>query len=407
VSIPSNLDASTARGGANPFARYRLVGHAFALIILAAAAWEIIANVRHPADRDFLSFWGAAQMAFAGTPALAYDNAALHALQATVATFGGSGEMPFPYPPAYLLLIMPFGVLPFPAAMAAWSLCTLAFYLFAVRRLIPQSGWLALAFPVVFANAAIGQNGLLTAGIFMLGTALLEGRPFAAGLVLGCLVLKPQLALLVPIALLAGRQWKAIAGAAISASAVLLVGLAAFGLATTEAWIHQLPLYARIGRDGLVGWSKLASVYAAARQAGLDAAPALVLHGLVAVAAAVGVWRVWRSKAAAAAKIAILSAAAPLVSPYVFYYDGLILVPAFFWLAREKLHPAVLLALWCLPLLSIALLDAIQPFNFGPVAPMALTSLVYWRWHRNNVAYEQRAERRNLTPEQPSAVTLS
>jgi hypothetical protein len=401
-------DQAKRAAPSDPYAAYRLVGTACALVVLAAAAWQFVLNVQHPADRDFLSFWGAAQMAIAGKPWLAYDNAALHALQATVASFGGAGEMTFPYPPAYLLLVAPFGLLSFPAGMIAWSLCTGAFFLFAARRLMPRSGWLALAFPAAFATAAIGQNGFVMAGIFMAGLVLLERRPFAAGLVLGCLVLKPQLALLLPIALLAGARWRTIAGAAVSAIGILLLGLAVFGVATTEAWIHQLPLYGRIGRDGLVGWSKLASVYAAGRQAGLEAGPALMLHLSLLMAAAAAVWRIWRSKIGGdGAKVAILSAAAPLASPYVFYYDQLILVPAFFWLVREKVSPAVVAALWCLSLLTLAQLGLDQPVNFGPIGPMAIVALVYWRWRASERARADRSEPQTFTIEQPSPVTLS
>ena len=400
-------DQAKSAAPSDPYAAYRLVGNACALIVLAAAAWQFALNVRHPAPRDFLSFWGAAQMALAGKPWLAYDNAALHALQSTVASFGGSGEMTFPYPPAYLLLVAPFGLLSFAAGMIVWSLCTAAFFLFAARRLMPQSGWLALAFPAAFATAAIGQNGFVMAGIFMAGLILLERRPFTAGLVLGCLVLKPQLALLLPVALLAGGRWRTIGGGAVSAIGVLLLGLAVFGTSTTEAWMHQLPLYGRIGRDGLVGWSKLASVYAAGRQAGLEAGPALMLHLTVLTAAALAVWRIWRSKSGDGAKVAILSAAAPLASPYVFYYDQLILVPAFFWLVRDKVSPAVVAALWCLSLLTLAQLGLDQPVNFGPLGPIAIAALVYWRWQASERARPDRAEPPIFTIEQPSAVTLS
>src|SRR5690349_22642070 len=208
--------APPATGG-DPFARYRFVGNAVALLVLAASIWECWRNFVQPTDRDFLGVWGAAQLALAGRASAAYDNGLLHAVQAAAAAFTSPGaELPFPYPPAYLLLAMPFGMLSFPVAMAAWSLCTFAFYLFAARRLFPRSGWLAAAFPVAYANAAIGQNGFLTAGIFMAGVSLLSQAPLAAGLVLGCLVIKPQLAILLPLALIAGRRWRTFAGAAVS-----------------------------------------------------------------------------------------------------------------------------------------------------------------------------------------------
>jgi hypothetical protein len=384
--------AELSRSAADPYRTYRLVGNAFAAIILAALCVEFIQNILHPTSRDFVSFWGAAQLALAGHSAAAYDRAALHAVQTTVATFT-RGEMPFPYPPAYLLLVIPFGLLPFATGMVAWSLSTLAFYLSAARRLFPRSGWLAAAFPAVFANASIGQNAFVTTGIFMAGLALLESSPIAAGAVLGCLVIKPQLGLLVPVALIAGRRWWAIVGAAISSTAIMLLGLLLFGMATTMAWIHQLPLYATIGRDGLVGWSKLGSVYAAARLAGLASGPAILLHALVLMAAAAAVWRIWRSDCDYGAKVAILSAATLLASPYVFFYDAVILVPAFLWLAREKVHPAILLALWCLPLLMIAQIAAFDGagVNLNPVLPIALGVLIYRRGRNDRAAQDDAA----------------
>jgi hypothetical protein len=403
-SNPAELPGSSAH---DPYRAYRFVGNACAAIILAALVAEFIWNIRHPTSRDFVSFWGAAQMALAGHPAAAYDRAALHAVQSTVATFT-RGEMPFPYPPAYLLLVIPFGLLPFAAGMVAWSLSTLAFYVFAARRLFPRSGWLPAAFPAVFATAAIGQNACLTAGIFMAGLALLESSPFVAGAVLGCLVLKAQLGLLLPVALFAARQWRAILGAAMSSTGTMALGFLLFGPAATAAWLHQLPLYAQIARDGLVGWSKLGSVYAAARLAGFAAGPAITLHALVLTGAAGAVWRIWRSDAPYGAKVAILSAATLLASPYVFFYDGVILVPAFLWLAREKTHPAILLALWCVPLVMLAEIAALNGggVNLNPVVSIALGAIVYRRWRAGNAAQAQ-AKGLSLTLQQPSPVTLS
>jgi hypothetical protein len=369
-----------ASGNSDPYAAYRFVGNAFALVVLAAALAEFVWNWRHPTDRDFLGFWGAARLALAGNPSAAYDNGALHAVQSAAATFGSRfTELPFPYPPAYLLFVIPFGLMTFPLAMAVWSVCTFALYLFAARRLMPGSGWLAAAFPAVFANAAIGQNGFLTAGLFTGGLSLLGTSPFAAGLVLGCLIIKPQLAILLPVALAAGRHWHAIAGAALSSAGLMLLGLVLFGTGATAAWLYEAPLLARIMDEGLVGWSKLASVYGAARQLGIGPGAAIAVHGIVALAAAALVWRIWRSQAEAAVKVAVLAAASMLMSPYLFLYDGLILVPAFVWLARESRRYGVLLALWCLPLLmigQIALFGA--SVNLNPVAPIALLALL-WR----------------------------
>jgi len=159
----------------------------------------------------------------------------------------------------------------------------------------------------------------------------------------------------------------------------------------------------KITSEGLMGWSKLASVYAAARQLGISAQGAIAIHAVTALVAAAVIWRIWRSPAAQDVKIAALSAATMLMSPYVFYYDALILVPAFLYLARERERPGVLLALWCVPLLLMVQIGFGQFANLNPLVPIALMALAYRRWN----AAKPVAECGNLTFEQPSAVRLS
>jgi hypothetical protein len=375
------------------------VGNAFAVVILAAVVADLIANALHPTARDFISFWGAGKLALAGNPAAAYDLQAIHAIQAAVASFGGTtAQMPFPYPPIYLALVTPFALLPFPAAMALWVAATFGFYLFAASRLMPRAGLLPAALVAVYANGAIGQNAFLTAGIFMLGLSVVKQRPFAAGLVLGCLVIKPQLALLLPVAFLAARQWRVIGGAMISVPALFLVGLAIFGSQVTSAWLAQLPLYATITRDGLVGWSKLSSVYAWVRSAGAGTEAALAMHGAIALAAAALVWRAWRSSPTDDddRKVAMLSAATALASPYFFFYDAVILAPAFLFLVGRGERPMTMLALWSLPLLQVAQIGTFSTaVNFNAILAIALTALI------------AASTALRLRVSQPSAVTIS
>ena len=374
------------------FRPYRLVGYALALAILVVSISEYVQNARNPTDRDFISFWGAAQLAMAGNPAAAYNNELLHAAQRTAASFAGGG-LPFPYPPAFLLLVMPFALLSFPVGMAVWAIATFPFYFFAVRRMFPDSGWLAAAFPPVFVGAVIGQNSFVMGALFVGGLVLMRSRPFAAGLVLGCLILKPQLALLLPVAVLASRQWRTMFGAALSSVGVLLLGIVIFGVGATTAWIEQMPLFVSIARDGLVGWSKLASVYAAARQAGLDAGVAMTIHALIAGAAAIAVWKVWRSDAELTCKAAVLATGTMLVSPYLFLYDAVILVVPFLWLAKNKGDPALLSLLWWLPLFTIAQIAGLHgPANLNPVTPIALLILICHRVWATSATF-QRVER--------------
>lgn len=365
-----------AKHSADPFARYRIVGTAAALLILLLGVKDVWQNFTHPGFRDFINFWCSARFAMSGTPALAYDPQALHHLQSSVATIKAGNEMPFPYMPAYILLVLPFGLFSYPLGMALWVGATLLLYLLALKRLVPQAGLLALAFPPILVTIALGQNGFLTAALLITAVAMLDRRPFAAGVLAGLLILKPQLGLFLPVALIASRQWRAIAGAALSAVCISLSGVLLFGTATLLAWIRLLPLLAKITKDGMIGWIQLTSVYAAGRQAGLDAATAMALHVLIALAAATVVWITWRSDRDKFAKAAILAAATALASPYLFLYDLPILMVPILWLARSRVHPAAVAVPWFLSAFAIAQhFGSAGPINLNPIISIVLLAL--------------------------------
>ncbi|WP_296717610.1 glycosyltransferase family 87 protein [Erythrobacter sp.] len=374
------MKAAPHSAGSDLYRPYLLTGHTLGLLIVILVCFEIAGNFAAPHSLDFVSFWGAAKFGLAGTPELAYDSVALHALQEKAATFAPDTGMPFPYAPAFLLLILPFGAMSYPVALAVWSLGTFAIYAIVARRFAPQSQWLLLSFPPVFVIGVLGQNGFVTAALFIGGLLLLHReKKFAAGLVLGCLIIKPQLALMLPVAMLAGREWRVIAGAVVSATAVLLVGLIVFGFGTSAAWIEQMPLFVEIAQEGLVGWHKLVSVYATLRHAGLSDSVAFAGHCAIAVIAAALVAQVWRSDAQPNAKAAVLAAATMLASPYVYLYDALVLIPAFVWLVQRKAPVGVVGSLWLLPIV----ISAQNAYDFGPVTiapilPILLLALCYY-----------------------------
>ena len=182
---------------------------------------------------------------------------------------------------------------------------------------------LALAQPSVLVNGFIGQNAFLTSGFFLAGLHLLKTRPLAAGAVLGLLAIKPQLAVMLPVAMVAGRHWQAIAGGALSALLLLLVGLATLGSASHAAFFDMLSIYAGFVAQGRWPWRELASVYALLRYFGLAAGIAMAIHVAVAAVAAVLVWRSWRHDTPG--KEAVLAAATLLATPYLLTYDGVLL----------------------------------------------------------------------------------
>ena len=157
------------------------------------------------------------------------------------------------YPPTMLLPARLFAGLPYLPAFALWSSATLAIFLGGLYLAGLRGWWLlaALLAPATAVNLFFGQYGYLLAGLLIGGLSLRDSRPILAGILLGLATIKPQLGLLLPILLLAQRQWWVIAAA--SATALLLLGLS-LAVDGIEVWRHfidfTLPLQRMFLEDG-------------------------------------------------------------------------------------------------------------------------------------------------------------
>ena len=368
--------------------RLRLVAMAVSLLFLFLVVTALVTMLRDPYQMDFISYWAAGRLALAGQAPLAYDFAAHRAVELQATLVAG---LPFGYPPAFLILATPFALLPYPVAAPLWVILTWAAYAAAVRFWAPRAFWLAMAMPPLLINAVTGQAGFLLAALFIAGMALLPKRPLLGGLLLGLIVVKPQLGIVLPFALAAGREWRAFAGAALSSAGVLLLGLLVFGWQSYQAWFGNAQLYSSVVADGLAGWQRMASVYAALRIDGLGAALAWIAQGLVALAAVTTCCLTWLRSAHWGARAAALAAATALASPYLFGYDNLLLImPLASLLARGRHQPLLLL---CWLLLALGLMQALGwaggP-NLAPVVPIILLALT-WRVAQRDLGFSASA----------------
>jgi len=337
-----------------------------AILSLTAVATGVAVNFRYPYLMDFLSYWAAANLSVSGRAGDAYDVSLHHAVQEQVFAF--RTRMPFAYPPPYLLVILPFGLFPYWFAASIWIGATLSLYVAAVRRWMPDFIAAAIAFPPVAICGIVGQNGLLTAALFIGGMSAFAKQPFVAGAILGSLVIKPQLGLL-----------RAFAGATSTVIGLVLVSLLVFGLAPWQGFYNMTGLVGSITTEGLVGWYKMASVFASLRLAGVPEPIALAVHAACATLAATLVWRLWRKTSDGLTRAAILAPASALVSPYLYLYDQAVLIVSFYWLARIGTNHRILIALFVLPLATLAQFWLEDPrINPAPLLPIALMLLV---WH--------------------------
>ncbi len=220
-------------------------------------------------------------------------------------------------PPPLAWLVTPLALLPYQVAYWLWSALlvgalVLAWHLAAPGKnrarvifLVAAIGWL----PIVY-GLQLGQPALFVAGGVAACYALLQrGRDVEAGAVLGVLVLKPQLALLVPVVLLVSGRWRAFASAVVVLAALTAASLVVLAPSGVTDYLDRLNFATTIPENQgqtIAGWIHNLQV-------------ARVVQGLIA-AWTVGVaYRLRRRGPAVVLAVALIGGLA--ASPYVHYDD--------------------------------------------------------------------------------------
>jgi alpha-1,2-mannosyltransferase len=320
---------------------------------------------------DFLHFYTLGSLAIAHRGGDLYDMNGQAALAAERAPDAQEIRYLPLYPPQVSILFAPVAHLPYGWALAVWWLCTTSIYgvcCHAIWRICSNlTGWggtvalLAAAFPAFFHLIAWGQASALALACFTAAFFLLRHkRKFSAGLILGCLIFKPQLGLAAAAVFLAVGEWKTVAGAVLSGSGQLWCGILYYGWEPFRSWIRMLfhvpellssfepkPYQTHCLRtfwSMIVPWNGLS----------------FALY-VVSAAAILG-WTVtvWKHRQSLAVRYSTLLLTTVLVSPHLTVYDLVILAPAFLLLTDRLMsqHFAprgfgiLLYLLYVLPLLG-------------------------------------------------------
>jgi hypothetical protein len=356
--------------------------------LLAAIIWfkfSVLHPTGEPLGGDFVSFWAASKLVLSGHAADAW-RPALHAAAEDRLFSGPHGYLAFFYPPPYLLLCGPLALLPYGWSALLWMTATTGLGVWATWRALHKRLPLAalLAFPAIWINIGCGQNGALSLAILSGGFALMPRRPILGGLILACLVIKPQLAIALPFvlggaALAQPRYWRTFI--ATGAGALMLCGLSwlVFGHAGWSAFLAN-SVYAREAlHRGLVDPALMQSLFAGLRVLGVAFTPAFAAQVLLSLAAlGAAAYLSFRHRLEGPALGALAVAATVLATPFMLDYDLVILALPLGWLCvegaqkgfrdREKL---LLLIVFFLPLVSRKLAQD----THMPIAPPVLLIL--------------------------------
>ena len=128
-------------------------------------------------------------------------------------------------------------------------------FLWAARPYLRGAGlpaWVAILAPASIVNAWAGHYGFLIGGLWLAAFHILPRRPVLAGILIGCMIVKPHLAILAPIVFLYRREWRAFAAAACTVAALVGLSILVFGL---DLWIVYLTKTALVQRR----WSTMSA----------------------------------------------------------------------------------------------------------------------------------------------------
>jgi Glycosyltransferase family 87 len=308
----------------------------FAFVIAGTHGW--IVPLDRPTTTDFVSFYAAGRLADAGTPQLAYNPTAHLAAEEAVTAPGIQYQF-FYYPPVYQLLCAVLARLPYLVAYVTFAAATLLAYIAVSRRILGDRSLTALvallAFPEVFWTLGLGQNAFLTAALFGGATLLVDRRPVLAGILFGSLCYKPHFGLLIPLALIAIGNWRAVAAAAATVAGLVLASVGMFGWDTWRDYIAAAAAAPEMYESGRILFAGFVSPFGAVRLIGGSIALAYAVQAVATVASAALVFVVWRGRLSLPLRAATLASATLIAVPLALLYDLMLGAVAVCWLVRE------------------------------------------------------------------------
>lgn len=339
-----------------------------------------------PPGWDFAVFWSASWLALHGPAVNVFDTSLIEAIASPLQNVSpGPFVTPWVYPPTFLLIMLPAALLPFSASCLACLSTAVAFALLTCARIMrplrDPAYWLPIfAFPAFWAALGAGQNSFLTFGFMGLGLACLDKRPWVAGILFGLLAIKPQFGLVIPVALLSGRNWRAIASAALTVGVFCALAGMTLGFDTFTRFAAALPAYNQFVIFYSDHWPfGISTVFGAARQFGMSVPAAFVLHATIASLGVSTVAWLWAARARFELRASALVLGTLLVPSYLLFYDLLLLGLPILWLVRDgnrngwmRGDGVVMVCAWISPFLAFGPSD----WAAGVYAPIFVVALL-------------------------------
>lgn len=373
-----------------------LLVHATILGLWAWSSAGFTSNSSYRPGTDFSVFWVASHVMLHGVPAQVYDYLAFGKLeQLLLSGYQHGGFLPWLYPPMFLLLVTPLGLLPFWLAFFTFVGASVAVFVAGVLRVsglghalgkAKLARLVVAASPCVFVCATFGQNSLLTAALAAFAVGWVERKPVLAGICIGLLAAKPQMALLFPLVLIAAQAWRVIAVAAVTAVLFTVLSLLVCGPQSLHLFLASADLARDITLEhGYRFWLASPTPFAAFRLAAMDLTLAYIAQACVALVAAAAACYVWQRTHETGSRAAVLAVATLIANPYVWHYELAWLGIALACMAATGLQrgwargeQTILVLAWILPLYEFFNRVAEWP-QVGPIILLLMLLMILQR----------------------------
>lgn len=284
----------------------------------------LILSSKSDGRSDFDVFYLASQSFWSNTVGDAYHSV-LRSTDGTV--YRG---LRWTYPPPFVVLLSPLGLLPKWIAYAVLMGLSGAAYLWVLRRICPEyfGSVLMAVLPATVVCLSSGQNGLLFAAIMGIFALLALSCRSEAGLALGLLTLKPQILPPAALSVIVLRRWRELSHTIVVTAALITLSFLTLRPAIWADFFDTMRETNSLLFEGQLPLFRMISVYACFRSWGAGGAISILAHLIVAAVALQTL--AFKSHALSRRNyLGLVAFATALISPYQYDYDLPVLGIAF------------------------------------------------------------------------------
>jgi Glycosyltransferase family 87 len=333
--------------------------------------------------RDFLNFWHYGLAAWRDDAARFYDIAFYNGMLDKLVPGYDYPDQSWSYPPHYMLLAAPFGLVGYNLALAIYTALGLWLYWkVVVSGFEGTEQRIALfATPTLTVFLLCGQVSALIAVLLVAIYRTLDRQPVVAGLLIALMTVKPQIGLLIPLFLILTGRWKVFFVAALGTLALVGMSMVIHGVEVWRTWVFEgiATQSTTLTQSNAIVMGLMPTAFVDMILIGVGRPAAIAVQAIVSLLAVGLMWWTIRVTQDWFLQFAALIAASFIVTPYLMAYDTLVLGWVMLMLAQRAEMNGWQAAVYFLAMaicpVGVAL--ALIPL---PGTPLVLIGVGLWVW---------------------------